>query len=597
MSLVDLNEMVTDTVDFDLTEQRKLIDKHLEVKSIKEIDGLPRGFEVSSLGVFFTYERKDDKELKRIRICSELHVTALVRDRVSNNWGRQIEFKDPDGVLHSWTLPMEFLASDGVDMRKELSRMGLQIEPSTTARYKLIEYLTYAKPKARAICVQQTGWFDDVFVMPDRAIGESQNQILYQSDGRVSCPYAQNGSLEDWKDNVARLCIGNSRLMFAVAAAFSGMLLHYAKQESCGIHFVGASSCGKSTAQLVAASVYGGTNFKQSWRATSNALESICALHNDAALVLDEMAEVDTREIGNIVYMIGNGTGKARAGRTGEAKSRKTWSVVLISSGEIGLAQHMQDGGKIVRAGQEVRLIDIDADAGAGFGLFEELHNYQGGAKFSDAVREATQTHYGTAAIGFLERASRDSKTLSVLLKAAIAEFVLANLPDDAGGQVERICNKFALIAAAGEYATSIGITGWTKGDATIAAQICFTSWLKNRGGSENQEANEILSKVKAFFEIHGESRFAGLKDSPERITVNRAGFSELTVNGLYFYVLPAAYKKDVCAGFDMRQVSRVLIESGWLIPDSEGKSSQRKTLVELGSTRCYVFSPKMWQS
>ncbi|MGS0743783.1 DUF927 domain-containing protein, partial [Glaciimonas sp. GG7] len=174
-------------------------------------------------------------------------------------------------MRHEWAIPMEMLAGDGLEMRRELARLGLNIAPSMATRNRLSQYLVESSPKARARCMQQTGWFGEVFVMPDRTIGTVKESVLYQSENKTACQYVQSGSVKQWRDNVARLCSGNSRLIFALSAAFGGMILHHAVQESDGIHFVGSSSIGKSTAQLVAASVYGGATFKQRWRATGNA--------------------------------------------------------------------------------------------------------------------------------------------------------------------------------------------------------------------------------------------------------------------------------------------------------------------------------------
>jgi putative DNA primase/helicase len=559
--------------------------------------GLPYGFTISKQGVYFTPDGTDDKPGTPMRICSPLWITAMSRGTSSADWGRVIKFDDSDGVSHEWAVPMEMMASDGAEMRRELSRLGLIISPSIAAKNRLLEYISLSAPKERARCVLQTGWHNNVFVMPDRTIGDSKEFVLYQTEGRTSCQYQQLGTLEQWRDNVANLCVGNSRLIFSVSASFAGMILRLAGQESGGLHFVGSSSTGKSTAQLVAASVYGSQAFKQSWRATGNALEGTCSLHNDAALILDEMAEVDPKEIGSIVYMIGNGTGKGRAGRTGEARQRKTWRLMIISSGEIGLVQHMRDGGKIAKAGQEVRMIDIAADAGAGHGLFEELHGYEGGAKLSDAIKEATQNYYGVPAIAFLEHLTSDLHDFPATLKQAMAGFVEDHLPSDAAGQAARICNKFAIIAIAGEYATGAGITGWQQGDAVTAAGTCFKAWLDSRGGGGNQERTAMLSSVRAFFESHGEARFSDVADTTNRVTINRAGFRKSTSEGQEYYVLPEAYKREVCAGFDMKTVTKVLIDAGWLAPDKDGKGAQSKSLPEMGNTRCYVFTLTMWES
>jgi len=554
-------------------------------------DGVPHGFTIERHGVFFTPEGTDGKPGTPMRVCSPLRVTALIRDRSSENWGRVIEFNDADGIEHKWAIPAEMLAGDGLDVRRELSRLGLAIGSGIAAKNRLSQYLIESAPKVRARCVQQTGWFGNVFVMPDRAIGDSSEVVLYQSESKTVCQYIQSGTLDQWRNNVANLCIGNSRLIFAVSASFAGMILHHAGQESGGVHFVGSSSTGKSTAQLVAASVYGSPSFKQTWRATGNALEGTCALHNDAALILDEMAEVDPKDVGSIVYMIGNGTGKGRAGRTGEVKARKTWRLMIISSGEIGLAQHMRDGGKIAKAGQEVRMIDIAADAGAGHGLFEELHGHDSGAKLADAIKEATQAHYGMPAIAFLERLTSELKIFPGSLKQAMSSFVLNNLPADAGGQAERVCGKFALIAVAGEYATSAGITGWRQGDALAAASACFKSWLDSRGGGGNQERSAILSSVKAFFESHGASRFEDMAATNEQRIINRVGFYRAGTNGeREFLVMAEAFKRELCQGFSEKTVKAVLVESGMLIPGKDGRPTQMARLPGIGPTKAYVI-------
>ncbi len=51
-------------------------------------------------------------------------------------------------------------------------------------------------------------------------------------------------------------------------------------------------STGKSTVLRVASSVWGGFDYLQSWRATSNGLEGIAAAHNDSLLCLDEIGEI-----------------------------------------------------------------------------------------------------------------------------------------------------------------------------------------------------------------------------------------------------------------------------------------------------------------
>jgi hypothetical protein len=101
--------------------------------------------------------------------------------------------------------------------------------------------------------VEKTGWFDGVFVMPERTIGQSQNNervVFGGPSGKAN--YAEAGTLEEWKKEVAARASGNSRLIFAISVAFAGPVADLLQEEPGGFHFVGPSSIGKSTALYLA---------------------------------------------------------------------------------------------------------------------------------------------------------------------------------------------------------------------------------------------------------------------------------------------------------------------------------------------------------
>jgi putative DNA primase/helicase len=60
--------------------------------------------------------------------------------------------------------------------------------------------------------------------------------------------------------------------------------------------------------------------------------------------------------------------------------------------------------------------------------------------------------------------------------------------------------------------------------------------------------------------------------------------------------VFRQVFKDDLCAGFDPTFATSVLLEEGWLLPGSDGKSTQKKRLPGIQqTTRVYVFGGKMW--
>ena len=155
-----------------------------------------------------------------------------------------------------------------------------------------------------------------------------------------------------------------------------------------GLHLRGGSSIGKSTALFVAGSVWGGSplnGYVRQWRATDNGLEGVAVAHCDTLLCLDELSQIDARAAGAVAYMLANGAGKARASRSGESRAPMHWRSLFLSSGEISLADKLAEDGRNISlaAGQQVRVIDIPADAGAGYGLFEHLHGFTSADAFA----------------------------------------------------------------------------------------------------------------------------------------------------------------------------------------------------------------------
>lgn len=549
-------------------------------------------FQVNEDGVFFVGADRDGNEQLPKWICSPLRIAAKTRDEHNGEWGRLLEWHDDDGKLHRWAMPLEMLEGDGVDVRRELARLGLHISTKQAERALLAAYIKVFPVQTRARCVERLGWHGEVFVTPSRPIGDSDELKVFQNAHTVEPAYSVSGTIEEWRDSVAALAQGNSRLTFAIATAFAGALAEITNEDSGGFHFRGESSSGKSTALKVAASVWGHpSRYVRLWRSTVNGLEGLAALHNDGLLILDEISQMDPAAVGEAAYMLANGQGKVRAQRNGMPRSPQRWRLLFLSAGEESLSSLMSRAGTRTNAGQEIRLADVEADAGAGMGVFEELHGRQSAGAIAVEVKEASDNFHGAVGLAWLEHIAEKRSEVSAYLFEAITRFLGDAVPANAVGQVERVARRFALVASAGELASEFGLTGWGSGEATRGALECFNAWLEAFGAKGNREARVIVAQARAFFETHGKSRFEDMKATNEQRVPNRAGFFRMAANGQReFLVLPGAFRSEICQGFYEKTAKRALIEAGMLLPSKEGPPSQNVRVPELGSIKVYVF-------
>lgn len=271
---------------------------------------LAEGFEIRNNGVWYDKLKSPTSgEIESTYICGILYVIAYARDDDHENFSKLLEFIDHDGKMHIWLMPQEFLSGDGGEIRKILLSKGLKLGEEKKAKELLHRYLLSCDPIDRVRTIDRTGWYGQTYVLPEETLGQTtEEKVWYLGPTNSKTIFHYVGSVIEWKNTIATLCKDNSRLMFGVSSAFAGPLLGICHEENGGFHLRGASSTGKTTILYAAASVFGGKEFIQRWRATANGLEATAKMYNDLLLPLDEMGEIHAKEAGEVAYMLGNGT-------------------------------------------------------------------------------------------------------------------------------------------------------------------------------------------------------------------------------------------------------------------------------------------------
>lgn len=559
---------------------------------------IPKDYILNNSGLYKrkVQQNKDGSLLEsQIYLGQPLIVCAMSRTKESSRWGKLITWKDSDNIQHKELLDTITLTkTDGLDV---ITSAGYNYRPSK--RNEIVEYIASCFPKKRVLTLEKIGWYEDNYCLPNQVIGNDGNEEVFFQGKLDRRLYTQSGSFQLWKSNIASVAAKNSRISLGICAAFAAPLLSLCGLESGGINLVGNSSVGKTTTLYGAASVWGCPDEHiRSWRTTDNGLEGLLSTYNDNLLCLDELSQAPANAVGEAAYMISNGQGKTRADKNGDARKTKTWRTFYLSTGEQGIADKLREVKKIPKAGQEVRLIDVPADAGNGHGIFEDICNFSSGAELSEYLKKQAVTHYGHAGRAFLLHLVSQKEEIESKWTIFKEEF-LKCLGGHNTGQVRRVALRFAIVAFAGELATQWGILPWEKGTACEGIGKCYQSWLSERGSSGNMEDQKALDAIQSFIETHGNSRFepmgVDISDSSTWIrnggysNDNQAGYKRKKDNKMQYLFTKAGFKTALNE-LNFENACRALEKAGWLKRGDGNNRMQQCTIPGLGRRRCYVI-------
>ena len=586
---------------FKLGGNRLFLERFIEKPSLLDADGNLNDFDLNV-----------EKIQLWTPICGYLKVTHHIRDMENGNWGTLLNMVDIDGKKKDIIIHKKDLAVDKAVLELLLDK-GLEICHLKKISKNLLtcdllnDYINTSKPQKRAIGVDTVGWHSDCYILP--YVDNLKNVYFIQSNKQTECEreeyilqsnsvtprrLVRNGTLKSWQDNIGELARDNTVPVFSCAAALAPLLLKPLGEDGCCFHFSGSSSIGKSTGLYIAGSIWGMEELS-SFRSTDNAAESLCKNSNDGLLLMDELAQGKVEAIEQIAYLFGNGKGKARANRKGEAKPISNFKILGLSSGEIGLAAKLAEKGKGVTAGQNVRFIEIDADMGKGFGVFNTLHGLKDGDTLSKALQKRTPEHNGIVIDEFAKYITSNFAEVKAKAYSIIDDWLNINVPPEADGQVFRVARKFALVAAAGEIAIEAKILPFEKFSVGLHCTILFRNWLNKRGGSGSQEFTKIIDRLTDLLQKGINSRFLNADGTDEnKSPKDNAGYKKIGTDGTIeeFWINPNVFTEEIMQHRDTKVFYPQLIKGGFIIPDKDGIHKPQKRCPSQEKQRRFFVVP-----
>ena len=583
----------------------KGIDDFIAAKGVRAIDkAYAKRLELAlpvSKNVSFTSSIEDGLEKVTNTVSStsseyignHLAAIACINNPDQDGSALLLEFTTFKGDVHRWTMLRAFLAGDANAIVEGLLSRGYAFKREHKGL--LLDYLYgLGKHISETYTVtDSSGWVGKSFVLPHKTYGD-ENLKFRNVDPSPEAITELVGTLEGWKDNVAARCVGNSRLILGLGTSFAAPLLPIVEIESGGFHLVGGTSQGKTIVLSVAASVTGVKDIPH-WRTTTNGLESTATAFNHLCLPLDEIGQADPKDVGNIAYMLANGQGKARMKKDLTNRKGKTWRLMVLSSGEVGLGNYMKQANITQKGGQEVRLPDVPAvPEGSKYGCFETIHGADTGVQFASALEAAVKAYRGTALDAFLSRLvidAADPSFVGNLTKQV--HLVAAKLSEGTiDSAIGRVAKRFALVQVVLGLAHKYDILP-VEIEQEWGVSTCFKDWLTARGGDGSIEVKQAIERIEHLLVTNEFSdRVFDLRDGDTKKVRNLLAYRKVGVGGVTeeFWVPPTVFDKEFVVGVNKAELVKELQRLGWLLPPRPDGTSVHTRRVNGKRVYFYVF-------
>jgi putative DNA primase/helicase len=498
-------------------------------------------------------------------------------DAAEERWLALIAFIDSRGELREKFVPRSLLRQRA-ELLKTLDDVGAQIPTEEAAVQRLVEKLRKESDK-KVRLVRKPGWIGNRFILSDNPdTGVRQHPDL--AAGGTPRP-GRAGTLEGWQAVLPEIAC-SSRMLFAVCLGFAAPLVRPAAIEPGGVHLFGRTTTGKSTSGFCASSVYGDPRtFATDWNGTALGIEETSPLFNDLVWSIDDLSKFKgtNRELAAVIQAVSYGVTAGRSRRRSviaPSPLGQDWCTLIISSGEESLSAVAARAGRPRKGGEGVRMADIDAGAGRGWGVFERLPKGRNSlAEALTAIRQGLSENHGEAGARFVELLAIDLErdregVLEKLHERMVYWRRKAGLDGSSPAPQLRHARLFELAYAAGRLATNYGILPLEREILLKATLRCYRAAAPP--GADPLE--EGLSRLAA--RLRHTMRFQDMRgEKPPKRDPGARGY--LWRHGKRDVVLISRDRAERWIGVAVpaKEVLNMAAQRGWLVQNSRGTSIQ----------------------
>jgi putative DNA primase/helicase len=524
----------------------------------------------------------------------------IVKGEGRDEWGnRYFKLTVSGSGMDLPPFSMHQISSEPDALYKALSNAGLNVF-TRKAKNAVLEILQGQQHAPSSFKVAtRLGWNSGAFVLPSKIIGQPSRRLepsFRHLDRQLLAKYRIKGTLQEWQRQIGKLCSGNSRLMFCASLGLTGPILPLVGgPRSGGFQLFGHAETGKTAAAMVTGSIWGchrsaerrENGFSESWHTTAGKIEITALAHNEIVLPLDETKRAGRtagdrgQTVLDVSFGLAEGVEKERLTNIGSIRG---WLLYFLSTSNHSLDELAQRAGLEIDDAERGRLVDIPNPVG-GHGIYEDLHGFENGKKFTDALKIRCRKFYGTAGEEFVRRLVQDRSTdpaeLKQFLKAeriAYLQAIKAQAQAQNLKPLNRASDRCATTFAAGSLGIKYGILPWNRADLLQAILACQLDGLRH-SQTKNQQADSSVTGLRrkvVRYLADNRDQFRNLdKKMPPlgKHTFGSVPAYFATFKGKkWFYLTTDQLKSIIGSGKNAHQLKTELVADGLLDQASTGK-------------------------
>lgn len=331
-----------------------------------------------------------------------------------------------EGHIDHHLLDLGVIGGGGRELNSKLSSYMINDLSGSRqlARSYLSEYASYLKKTVHEITTyRQFGWYgDNEFLMGDRLVTPVDTREIRLGAQAA----AKTGLFNDERDpsewvlavNQAYNRPGGEPYQFVVCAGLSSALTPLLDlEEFSGIPIAitsDASGYGKTTVCWVALAPWGnvrrGLNVLSGDEASLLSIEWQASIHNNVTTLFDEQTNRDGQFTSNMLYMLSNGTARARGRPDGQLREMApSWRGSHFVTGNRNLFHKLTENKANPEAAQ-MRVFEISLDA---YPRLDTLSN----AQEIGGILNQARSGYGQIGINFLRYVMANRKAVKQFMK------------------------------------------------------------------------------------------------------------------------------------------------------------------------------------